>query len=152
MKETTGRILGVDYGKRRIGVAVSDPMATIACGLPTIVYQNLPDALSQLGKIINDYEIHAVVVGLPLTLKGEAGDAVQSTRAFIHSLKSRIDLPVHTLDERFTSVMAQRSLREMGKSPSRNKSKVDELSAMLLLQSYLDKNSVTTQNKSSDHG
>ncbi len=145
--EMSGRILGVDYGKRRIGVAVSDPMATIASGLPTIVYQNLPDALTQLENIITDHEVCSVVVGLPLTLKGEAGDAVQATRVFIENLKGRIDLPVYTLDERFTSVMAQRSLLEMGKSPSRNKGKVDELSAIILLQSYLDKHHVTNQNK-----
>lgn len=145
MKELNGRILGVDYGKKRIGVAVSDPFGTIASGLPTIVYQNLPEALTQLEQIIAQFQVCAIVVGLPLTLKGEEGAAAHDAKVFIEKLKSTINVPVYTWDERFTSVLAERSLQEMGKSPSRNKEKVDQLSATFLLQSYLDKRSLTIQ-------
>lgn len=118
-------------------------MRMIATGLPTIVYQNLPDALKQLENIIIQNQVSDIVVGLPLTLKGEEGGAVRETKAFVDRLKLRTDLPIFDWDERFTSVMAQRSLREMGESWSRNKERVDQVSATILLQSYLDKHSLT---------
>jgi len=131
--------LGIDYGQRRIGIAVSDPLGILATGLPTIVYQTLPDALDQIGKTISDYQVREVVVGLPLNLKGEESGAAQQTRRFIEELRKRFALTISVWDERFTSVLAQRALITIGKSPSRNREKIDQLSAMLLLQNYLDK-------------
>ncbi|HEX9653857.1 MAG TPA: Holliday junction resolvase RuvX, partial [bacterium] len=124
MKELSGRILGIDYGRRRIGVAISDPMGTIATGLPTIAYQSLPDAITRLENIILEYHVGAVVVGFPLTLKGEEGRAAFATKAFVEILQSKVAVPVDVWDERFTSVIARRCLHEMGKSPDRNKARV----------------------------
>jgi putative Holliday junction resolvase len=145
MTETRGRILAIDYGKRRIGVAISDPLGMIASGLPTIVYESLPQALTKLADIAAHYQVSAVVVGQPLTLKGEDGEASQSASLFIASLRKKIAVPVYSWDERFTSVLAQRTLRAMGKAPSRNKHKIDELSAVFLLQSYLDRHSLISK-------
>jgi putative Holliday junction resolvase len=139
MDEYKGRILGIDYGQRRIGLAVSDPLGILATGLPTIVYQTLPDALDQIEKIISDYQVCEVVVGLPLNLKGEEGGAAQQTRRFIEELRKRLALAISVWDERFTSRLAQRTLKTIGKSPSRNREKIDKLSATLMLQNYLDK-------------
>ena len=133
-----GRILGIDYGKKRIGLAVSDPMRTIAQGLPTIVNSSLPEVFIQLGNIITNRQINKIVVGFPITMKAEVGKAAQVTEKFVKALKSQFELPVMVWDERLTSVLARRTMTALGKSPSKNKSKVDEIAAILILQSYLD--------------
>ena len=133
-----GRILGIDYGKKRIGLAVSDPMATIAQGLPTIVNSSLPEVFTQLANIITNQQINKIVVGFPITMKAEVGKAAQVTEKFVKALKSQFELPVMVWDERLTSVLARRTMTALGKSPSKNKGRVDEIAAMLILQSYLD--------------
>jgi len=124
---------------------VSDPFGILATGLPTIVYQTLPDALDQIRKTISDYQVREVVVGLPLNLKGEESGAAQQTRRFVEELRKRFALTISVWDERFTSVLAQRALKTIGKSPSRNREKIDQLSATLLLQNYLDKRNHETR-------
>lgn len=139
MSNKTGRILGIDYGKKRIGVAVSDPNGIIAQGLPTLVYKTPPDVLNKIARIISDYNVREVVVGLPLTLRGTVSTAAARTNRFIGELKNKTGLPVTVWDERFTSTIAENTLKAMGRSPSRNRRKIDEISAVLILQSYLDK-------------
>ena len=133
-----GRILGIDYGKKRIGLAVSDPMRKIAQGLPTLTNSNLAQVFTDLENIISEHEIKKIVIGLPITMKAEVGRAAQVTNKFVTALKSRFELPTVVWDERLTSVLAKRTMKEYGKSPSKNKSKVDEIAAILILQSYLD--------------
>ncbi len=133
-----GRLLAIDYGQKRIGVAVSDPTRTIAQGLPTIVYKSLPEALEKIDKLVEEYQIQLVVVGMPLTMNGEVGLAARKVEVFVGFLKKRYLVPVVLWDERLTSVVAAKTIRESGKSPSRNKSKIDELAARLILQNYLD--------------
>lgn len=133
-----GRLLAIDYGQKRIGVAVSDPTRTIAQGLPTIVYKSLPEALEKIDELVEEYQIQLVVVGMPLTMNGEVGSAARKVEVFVGFLKKRYSVPVVLWDERLTSVVAAKTIRESGKSPSRNKSKIDELAARLILQNYLD--------------
>lgn len=133
-----GRALGIDYGRKRIGLALSDPLGIIAQGLPTIANESLPNLLTKLETIIKEHKIKEIVVGLPITMKAETGVAAQVTNTFVTALKSRFNLPTVVWDERFTSVMAERTVKELGKSPSKNKGKVDEISAVLILQNYLD--------------
>ncbi|MCH7680258.1 Holliday junction resolvase RuvX [candidate division KSB1 bacterium] len=133
-----GRILGIDYGKKRIGLAVSDPMRKIAQGLPTLTNSNLAQVFTDLENIISEHEIKKIVIGLPITMKAEVGKAAQVTNKFVTALKDRFELPTMVWDERLTSVLARRTMRELGKSPSKNKNKVDEIAAILILQSYLD--------------
>ena len=133
-----GRILGIDYGKKRIGLAVSDPMRKIAQGIPTLANRSLAQVFSDLENIISDHEISQIVIGLPITMKAEVGKAAQVTNKFITALKDRFELPTMVWDERLTSVLARRTMKELGKSPSKNKNKVDEIAAILILQSYLD--------------
>jgi len=133
-----GRILGIDYGKKRIGLAVSDPMRKIAQGLPTIENCSLPEVFTELENIINHKEVIKIVVGFPITMKAEVGKAAQVTDRFVAALKKRFELPTVVWDERLTTVLAKRTMKEYGKSPSKNKSKVDEIAAILILQSYLD--------------
>ena len=133
-----GRILGIDYGKKRIGLAVSDPMRKIAQGLTTLANSSLAQVFTELENIISDHEINKIVIGLPVTMKAEVGKAAQVTNKFVTALKNRFELPTTVWDERLTSVLARRTMKELGKSPSKNKSKVDEIAAILILQSYLD--------------
>lgn len=130
--------MAIDYGQKRIGVAVSDPTRTIAQGLPTIVYKSLPEALEKIDKLVEEYQIQLVVVGMPLTMNGEVGSTARKVEVFVGFLKKRYSVPVVLWDERLTSVVAAKTIRESGKSPSRNKSKIDELAARLILQNYLD--------------
>ncbi len=133
-----GRILAIYYGAPRIGVAISDPLRIIAQPLPAKQAKGLQKGLSELDAIIADKNVAESDVGMPLNLKGEMTAAAQKVEKFIHHLQGRFKLPVHSWDERWTSIAAQRTIWEFGKSPSRHKDKVDQISAMLILQSFLD--------------
>jgi len=132
------RILGIDYGTRRLGVAISDPLKISAQSLPTIKVQGLKQVLAELNLIISSKNVTEIVVGLPLNLKGEKSSSAQKVEKFVEQLKSQFKIPVHTWDERWTSIAAQQTIREMGKSPSRHKEKVDQISAFNTSQTYLD--------------
>jgi len=133
-----GRILGIDYGMRRIGIAISDPLRISAQSLPTITAKGLEQVFSQLETIVIEKNVTEIVVGMPLNLKGEKTRSAQKVEKFIEQLKNRFKLPVQSWDERWTSIAAQRTIRELGKSPSRHKDKIDQISALLILQSFLD--------------
>ncbi|MDZ7262875.1 MAG: Holliday junction resolvase RuvX [candidate division KSB1 bacterium] len=133
-----GRILGLDYGQRRVGVALSDPMGITAQPLVTLDFHDAEKAWQKLSDIIFQQKVEKIVIGLPLTLKGSKGSKARETEKFIATLQKRFDLPVVVWDERLTTVAAQRSLREMGQSPGRNKEKLDQLSAVFILQGYLN--------------
>src|SRR5258706_11515717 len=97
------RVLAVDWGERRIGLAVSDPTGTIASGLPTLTVNGIEDALAGVQRAVDDTAAQRIVVGLPLTLRGEHGDAATRAEAFAARLATRTGLPVELMDERLTS-------------------------------------------------
>ncbi len=134
----TGRTAALDYGQRRVGVAVSDPFGTFALPVGTFSPAAVPD---QLRALIRDRNVTTVVVGLPLRLSGERGPEVQAVAAWTATLQSTFpELRFVEWDERFTSVLAQRAMIDVGikKSQRREKGRVDQLAAVILLQSYLD--------------
>jgi putative holliday junction resolvase len=136
-----GRILAIDYGERRIGVAMSDPSATIAQPWPTLIRRaGKRPPVSKILEIITNNEIEAVVVGLPLALSGEDTDWTRNVREFAQTLQTRSGVTVELFDERMTSVQAERSVRELGlkKSQREQKERIDSAAAMILLQLYLD--------------
>jgi len=135
---TNSRILGIDFGEKRIGLAVSDPLRITAQMLPTFKIRNPDEIFLEVAQIILEKNVTEIVVGMPLRLKGDKGITAQKVDEFIQKLKEKFQLPVHAWDERFTSVIAERTIREIGKPPSRNKAKVDQISAVLILQAYLD--------------
>jgi putative Holliday junction resolvase len=136
--ELPKRILAIDYGSRRVGVAISDPMSIIALGLPTL--ENNRELFKQLQKIVSDHAVIRIVVGMPFNLHGEKGAKAQEVEEFIERLRAEIGIPVITWDERFTSKLAQGAIRELGtkRMKRRTKGAVDKMASMLLLQSYLD--------------
>ena len=135
------RVLGIDYGERRIGLALSDPTGTLATPLPTLKRRaGKRPPLKAMEEIIRSNEVGALVLGLPLTLEGEESDWTRTVREVGSALSERTDLPVHYVDERLTSVRAERAIRSLGlpKNKREQKERVDAAAAVLILQSWLD--------------
>ncbi|UCC73541.1 MAG: Holliday junction resolvase RuvX [Gemmatimonadota bacterium] len=135
------RVLALDYGERRIGVAVSDPTRTIAQPLPTIVRRRgRRPPYTKIIEAITEWDAELVVLGLPIETSGEEGAPAQAVRSFGEGLGQRAGVPIEYWDERFTSVRAQRELShlDLPASARRQKERVDAMAATLILQSYLD--------------
>jgi putative holliday junction resolvase len=135
--ELKPRILGLDVGSKTIGLAVSDPLGITAQGLNTIRRKNKRHDFEQLQQIITQFEVSAIVVGLPLRLSGGEGTQSEKMRGFAAELQRRFGLPVHLWDERLTSAEANRVLRESDMSIKRRGEVVDRLAAVLILQSWM---------------
>jgi putative Holliday junction resolvase len=137
-QDNEGRILALDVGMRRIGMAVSDPLGITAQGIPTLQRRNLRSDLARLCEIARDKQVGRIVVGYPLHLSGEEGRQAAIVKEFAARLAERSGLPVELWDERLTTVEANRILREAGGSLQKRVKAVDKLSAVLILQNYLD--------------
>ena len=136
-----GRVLGIDYGERRMGMAISDPTCTIAQPLPTIVRRRgKRPPYTKIMDVLNEWGAERVVVGLPLETSGAEGRLASEVRDFGDGLERRASVQVEYWDERFTSVQAQRELArlEAPATSRREKERVDAMAAMLILQAYLD--------------
>lgn len=136
------RILALDYGARRIGLAVSDPTRTIASPLATLTRRaGKRPPWPEIARLIEEQEATELVVGLPLTLRGDASEWTEEVRGFGAELERRFNLPVHWVDERLTSVLAERAVRGMGlkRSEREEKGRVDAAAAALILRAYLDR-------------
>jgi putative Holliday junction resolvase len=137
-----GRVLALDVGEKRIGVATCDPSGIVVRTVGVVQATPRERALAELQRIAKDEEAVLFVVGLPLTLRGEHGPQAQRVMAFVDDLKAAIALPVEMRDERFTSVEAERIIEERGgkrraKGKQRRRGEVDEVAAALILQDYL---------------
>ena len=134
---TTGRILAIDFGERRIGLAISDPLGITAQGLPTIDTKKTKDPFSDIQEIIIDKNVTRIVVGMPRNMDGSIGSKGEEVRKFMDQLARRTGVKVEAWDERLTSVQSLKSMRVMGIKQEK-KDAVDRISATLILQSYLD--------------
>lgn len=132
------RILGLDVGSKRIGVAVSDPLGITAQGLETIHRQNKRLDFERLEKVVREYSVAEIVVGFPLRMSGAKGIQAEKMQRFADELRERIQLPVHLWDERLSSAQANRLLRETDMSIKRRGQVVDQMAAVLILQSWMD--------------
>ncbi len=133
----SGRVLALDVGSHTIGMAVSDPLGITAQGLETYRRKNKRTDLAELQKVISEYGVCEIVVGLPLRMSGEEGIQAGRMREFVEMLKAEFELPVHLIDERLTSVEANRVLRESEMSIRKRAGAVDRLAAVLILQNFL---------------
>lgn len=131
------RILAIDLGSRRIGLAVSDALGITAQGLPTLHRTSKREDLFQLKKVIHQYQIAEIVLGNPVRMSGEEGTASERSQQFAELLRTKFKLPVHLLDERLTSAEAHRVLDEAEVPGRRRKQMIDELAAVLILQQFL---------------
>lgn len=130
------RLLGIDYGSRRIGIAVCDESVRLAVGLATWMNEGAT-TIHRLKKFIEDDNIRLIVVGYPLTLRGEIGPKAREVDAFIEQLQAA-GIPVERWDERWTTAQARRSARDAGLSEKQQRGRLDLPAAVLLLQNYLD--------------
>lgn len=132
------RVLGLDIGTVRIGVAVSDAAGCVASPLAVLDARVVAADVRPLARIVADYEIESIVVGIPLTLSGDEGPQAKTTREVAEALSVALDLPVAYVDERLSSAEAKRVMREAGLSEREQRGSVDKVAAAILLQSYLD--------------
>jgi len=132
------RILALDFGAKNIGLAVSDELGLTAQGLPTLRRSNKRNDLEHLRRLIRQYGIRELVIGLPLRMSGSEGAQAEKVQTFAEELRHKFKLPVHLFDERLTSVEANRLLRETEMSIQRRAAVVDQLAAVLILQSFLE--------------
>lgn len=133
-----GRILALDYGRKRAGIAVSDPLRIIANGLTTVPSHELLDFIQNY---VTKEEVELILVGLPKQMNNQASESMTYIEPFVRGLRKRIpDIPVQYVDERFTSVLAHRAMLDAGlkKKDRQNKALADEISATIILQSYLE--------------
>ena len=133
-----GRVLALDVGKRRIGLAVSDPLGITAQGLDTLERTTIREDLTRLAELIAQREVALLLVGMPLHMSGHEGRQAEYVRNFAERLSERANVPVRYWDERLTSVEAERTLKESGISIAKRARAVDRLAAVILLRSYLD--------------
>lgn len=137
------RILAIDYGARRMGLAVSDPLGITAQGLPTLERRNKRADFARLERTLREFEITEIVLGNPLRMSGEVGSQSQRVAGFAEELRLRFQLPVHLWDERLSSAEANRVLREAELSIRKRAQAVDRMAAVLILQSFLQARSIT---------
>lgn len=139
------RIVAIDYGIARLGLAVSDETKLIATPLPTLrAEKKIDDTLGKLLEMLNQhqqefgYTIAEIVVGLPLMMSGRYGPLADEVKHFVETLRKAVSFPITTWDERLTSVQADRSLRESQMSRKKRAQNVDSVAALIILQNYLD--------------
>src|SRR5882757_5172997 len=132
------RILALDHGSKRIGIAVSDETKTIAQPLEYIAAEPIADLLTRLKQLIREKEVDLILIGQPRNMDGSYGPAAQKVETFVAVLKSAIAVPIKMWDERLTSTMANKVLIQGGVRRDKRKEKVDKMAAAILLQSYLD--------------
>lgn len=133
------RIIGIDYGDSRIGIAMSDPFGWTAQGIETIDRKDgLPPAMIRLEQLIREYGVEKIIVGFPRNMNGTIGPRGEETLKYIDLLAERFDMEIIKWDERLTTVAASRTMHEIGVKTSRKKSIVDQIAASYILQGYLD--------------
>lgn len=136
------RILALDHGTVRIGVAVSDPMKMIAQPLEVVPAEPFASFLARLKELIREQEVETILVGMPRNMDGSYGESAARVREFLSVLREAVTIPLVTWDERLTSTLAERFLREGNVRGPQRREKVDKTAAALLLQSYLDSQSL----------
>ena len=132
------RILGIDFGEKRIGLALSDPLGFTAQGLETLQRQNLKQVLAHIAEIVKKDGVGGILIGLPVNMDGTHGFKAEETLKFVRQLETFVEVPVKTWDERLTSREANRRMVEGGLSRKKQKEKSDRMAATLILQNYLE--------------
>lgn len=134
------RTLGIDYGDSRVGIAITDPLGITAQGLETIHHNGSDKVLlRRIEEIVNEYEVNEIVIGLPINMNGTKTERVEVTNKFIHKLKCKFGkMPIHTVDERLTTVEAHRTMNLLNIDKRKKKNLVDTISAVYILETYMN--------------
>ena len=139
IKQTTGKLLGVDFGDVRTGLAVSDPSRLIASGIGYISPGGIDKTVEAVAESAEQNKVSAVIVGLPVNMDGSQGSRAQRCEKFARMLKERLGIPVAVFDERMTTMTAARYLNETNTRGKKRKTVIDTLSAQIILQNCLDR-------------
>lgn len=150
--DSRGRVLALDVGKKRIGMAISDELRITAQGMETFARTRVRDDIAKLKQIAGAWNVRTLLIGKPLHMSGRESRQSIYTREFADRLEHEIGIPVVFWDERLTSVEAERTLREMGASLREKKKATDRLAAVILLQSYLTHQHEADRLKHKAHG
>lgn len=132
------RILGIDLGEKRVGLAVSDPLGLTAQGLSTIEHKGTNALLDVIGEVIAERQVAEIVVGLPRNMDGSIGPKAEEAESFADRLRERFGLPVHMVDERLTTVRAEREMLRADLSRKKRQKRIDRMAAQFILQQFLD--------------
>jgi putative Holliday junction resolvase len=132
------RLLGLDFGTKRIGVALSDEMGWTSQGLTTIERKGNQKDIEKIGRLVEEHGVEGIVLGLPLNMDGSEGKSAEAVRKFAALLEERLQVAVHLWDERLSSWEAEGILKEAEVKPKKRKQVVDKLAAALILKSYLE--------------
>jgi putative Holliday junction resolvase len=138
MSSEPGRVMALDVGERRIGVALSDPTRMLASPLTTIRAVPRSTAVKRILTLIRDYQVTALVVGLPLTMNGDIGPQATLVQQFVDELRPLIAIPIAFVDERLTTVAAERMMIDLKIKPEQRRARIDEMAASIILQDFLD--------------
>ena len=136
------RILSIDYGDARVGIAITDALGITAQGLETIHHENNDKViLKRLEELVNQYEVDTIVIGMPINLKGEKTVRAEKTENFIHKLKCKYNkIRIETMDERLTTVAAHKTMNFLDVNKNKKREIVDTISAVYILEMYMNKN------------
>ncbi len=145
-----GRILGLDVGSRRMGIAVSDPLGITAQGLTTLHRRNRRQDFQALRQLLREHKVREIVVGNPLRMSGESGAQSEKMTEFVSQLRHAFDIPVHLWDERLSTAEAHRLLDETAMSDRRRTEVIDKMAAVLILQSFLNARHVSSPTQQAD--
>jgi len=143
LNNTNKRILGIDYGNRRVGIAISDELQLTAQPHKLLIRENDENLISDIKEIIHSHNIEKIVIGLPVLLDGSHSSQTKKTRKFISRIRQSSDLPIEKWEERLSTIEAGKILT--GTSINKKKENIDIISAQLILQSYLDKNRINSK-------
>lgn len=134
------RVLGIDYGEARCGLAITDPLRITAQGLETVEFKgNDKILLKRLDEIFSQYEVDTIVVGMPYNMNGSSSFRVEATEKFIHKLKCKYNkMKIETIDERLTTVEAHKTMNMLGINKNKKKMIVDTISAVYILEKYIN--------------
>ncbi|MBC8163735.1 MAG: Holliday junction resolvase RuvX [Roseiflexaceae bacterium] len=133
-----GRVIALDVGSKRIGVAMCDTLRILPSPLTTISARPRPTALARIDALIRQNEVVELVVGLPLTLSGEIGPQALEIKRFVADLEQVVRVPIHLFDERLTSAEAERVMIDMGLKAEQRRARIDEMAATIILRDYLN--------------
>lgn len=132
------KILGIDMGERRIGLALSDGLGLLAHPLLTLPWKGVENLIKELNRIIDRESVKKLVIGVPFTMKGSHSAKTEQVKNIIEQLRQQLRVEIIEIDERLTTKMAERIFQSLGKQPSKNRDKIDQLAAVFILQTYLD--------------
>lgn len=135
------RVMGLDYGTKTIGIAISDPLGLIAQAIETVTRNqesDLKPSMARINELITEYSIEKVIVGLPKNMNNSEGERVSSTKYFVGRLSGVVEIPIEYVDERLSTIAADRVLEEGQVRKAQRKEHIDKIAAAFILQTYLD--------------